>query len=68
MNYWLADNHDQAEQNALHFLIGYLSARDEAGLTVTAKGVLDYIERAVAGEEQRLNKSFPNKAREIEIA
>lgn len=63
MNYWLADNRDQAEKNTLHRLIGYLQVMEEETLPVNAHDILAYIGRVAEEEEQRLNECFPDKAR-----
>ena len=68
MNYWLADNREQAEKATLHQLIGRLMAMDKADIPVTANSLLEYIERTTADEEQRLNEAFPDKARKAETA
>ena len=57
------DNKDLAEHDTLHMLKGMLEYKQEEGLSVTAKEILQYIEKTLQKEEANLNERFPNKAR-----
>lgn len=61
--YWLSDNKDIAEKYVLHMLVGVLEYRKEIGKPMTNEEILQYIEDSIQEEEDRMNKSFPNKAR-----
>lgn len=61
--YWQADNRDFAEMYTLNLLRGTLDEMQKRKMQPTCKELLKLIEETVQKEEERLNKSFPNKAR-----
>lgn len=63
LDFWLSDNKDYAKQNVLCMVMGYLEYSKKHNNPVTAEEILQYIENSIQEEEDRLNKSFPNKAR-----
>lgn len=60
--HWLMNNNELAVYYTLHMLVGMLEYKQEEGLPVTTKEILEYIENHIQIEEARLNKSYPNKA------
>lgn len=61
--YWLVDNKEVAERDTLLMLRGKLEAMRDLNVQPNATELLKWIEETVQEEEERLNKSFPKKAR-----